>query len=57
MESPAISRSVRPMIRRLTISGESSEPIDVNFEDVSAAAYRIKNGIRRTPCEVRLPSF
>ncbi|XP_057311655.1 putative threonine dehydratase [Hydractinia symbiolongicarpus] len=52
MESPAISRSVRPMIRRLTISGESSEPINVNFEDVSAAAYRIKNGIRRTPCEI-----
>lgn len=54
MESPKtpVSKSVRPMIRRLTISGESEAPIVVNFEDVSAAAYRIKNGIRRTPCEI-----
>eukprot|EP00794_Sanderia_malayensis_P009006 gene9006-9968_t len=43
--------SVNPLIRRLTLSGESDLPINISFEDVSAAAYRIKNGIRRTPCE------
>ena len=47
-----ISKSIHPMIRRLTISGECEQPIVVNFEDISAAAFRIKNGIRRTPCEV-----
>ncbi|XP_065658609.1 L-threonine ammonia-lyase isoform X3 [Hydra vulgaris] len=30
---------------------ESDEPIEVTFEDVSAAAFRIKNGIRKTICE------
>lgn len=47
-----ISNSIRSKIRKLTISGESPNPIDVTFEDISAAAYRIKSGIRRTPCEV-----
>ena len=47
-----ISNSIRPKIRKLSISGECPNPIDVTFEDISAAAYRIKSGIRRTPCEV-----
>ena len=47
-----ISNSIRSKIRKLTISGECLNPIDVTFEDISAAAYRIKSGIRRTPCEV-----
>ena len=34
------------------ITGESDEPILVGFEDVSAAAYRIRNGVRKTPCDV-----
>jgi len=48
----SISKSIRPLIRNLTISGESDDPIFVEFEDISAAAYRVKSGIRRTPCEV-----
>lgn len=36
----------------MSLLGESDEPITVGFEDVSAAAYRIKSGIRRTPCDV-----
>ena len=47
-----ISNSIRSKIRKLTISGECPNPINVTFEDISAAAYRIKSGIRRTPCEV-----
>ena len=47
-----ISNSIRSKIRKLTIPGECPNPIDVTFEDISAAAYRIKSWIRRTPCEV-----
>lgn len=47
-----ISNSIRQRIRRLSLSGESSDAIEINLEDVSAAAYRIKSGIRRTACEV-----
>jgi len=46
-----ISNSIRQRIRRLSLSGESSDAIEINLEDVSAAAYRNKSGIRRTPCE------
>ena len=45
--------SINPLIRKLSLSGESDDPITITFEDVSASAYRIKSGIRRTPCEVR----
>ena len=34
------------------VTGESDEPILVGFEDVSAAAYRIRKGVRKTPCDV-----
>ena len=34
------------------ITGESDEPILVGFEDVSAAAYRIRNGVKKTACDV-----
>lgn len=27
-------------------------PVEVNFNDVSAAAYKIKGGVERTPCNV-----
>lgn len=33
------------------ITGESEEPILVSFEDVSAASYRIRKGVKKTPCE------
>ena len=36
------------------VTGESDEPILVGFEDVSAAAYRIRKGIKKTPCEVNI---
>ena len=45
--------SINPLIRKLNLTGESDEPITVSFEDISAAAYRIRNGVRRTPCEVK----
>jgi len=41
-------------IRKLTITGECPLPIETTFEDVTAAAFRIKSGIRRTPCEKSL---
>lgn len=31
---------------------EAEAPVIVSFEDVSAAAYRIRKGIKKTPCEV-----
>ncbi len=34
------------------ITGESDEPILVGFEDVSAAAFRIRQGVKKTPCDV-----
>lgn len=44
--------SINPLVRQLTLTGECDEPIKTTFEDISAAAYRIKNGVRKTPCEV-----
>ena len=32
----------------------AAEPICVTFEDVSAAPYRIRDGVPQTPCEVRI---
>eukprot|EP00112_Aurelia_sp_Birch-Aquarium-sp1_P004625 Seg1524.7 transcript_id=Seg1524.7/GoldUCD/mRNA.D3Y31 product="L-threonine ammonia-lyase" protein_id=Seg1524.7/GoldUCD/D3Y31 len=43
--------SINPLVRQLTLTGECDEPIKTTFEDISAAAYRIKNGVRKTPCE------
>ena len=34
------------------ITGETEEPILVSFEDVSAASYRIRKGVKKTQCEV-----
>ena len=44
--------SANPLIRQLSLTGECQDPIKISFEDISAAAYRIKSGIRKTPCEV-----
>ena len=33
---------------------ELKSPVVVQFRDVTAAAYRIKKGVRETPLEVRL---
>ena len=35
-----------------TTSAEVHEPTVVQFRDVTAAAYRIKKGVRETPLEV-----
>lgn len=35
---------------QMSQSGETPEPVVVSFEDVTAAAFRIKNGTRCTPC-------
>lgn len=29
------------------------KPINISFNDISAAAYRLKGGIENTPCTVR----
>ena len=51
--SPTKPHSIRPkMIKRMSLLGETDDPIEVQFEDISAAAFRIKSGIRRTSCEV-----
>ncbi|XP_057311206.1 L-threonine ammonia-lyase-like isoform X1 [Hydractinia symbiolongicarpus] len=39
------------MKRDMLLNGETTNPVEVTFEDVSAAAFRIKSGIRRTPCD------
>ena len=39
-------------IAEMLQSGETAEPVVVTFEDVTAAAFRIKNGTRCTPCTV-----
>ena len=31
---------------------DPDNPVVVKFQDVSAAAYKIKSGIQRTPCQV-----
>ena len=38
--------------RRQAMNGNTEEPVEVQFEDISAAAFRIKSGIRKTKCEV-----
>ena len=32
---------------------DTAEPVIVTFADVSAAPYRIRDGVPQTPCEVR----
>ena len=51
-EIKPFANSANPMIRQLSLTGECNDPITVTFEDISAAAYRIKSGIRKTACEV-----
>ena len=51
-EIKPFENSTNPLIKQLSLTGECNDPIKVSFEDISAAAYRIKNGIRKTPCEV-----
>jgi len=41
----------KKMTRVESLMGETDEPVEVTFEDISAAAFRIKSGIRRTKCE------
>ena len=41
---------------QMSQSGETPEPVVVSFEDVTAAAFRIKNGTRCTPCTVSVIS-
>ncbi|XP_065065823.1 L-threonine ammonia-lyase-like [Rhopilema esculentum] len=50
-EIKPFENSANPMIRQLSLTGECNDPITVTFEDISAAAYRIKSGIRKTACE------
>ncbi len=33
---------------------DPENPIQVHFQDVSAAAYKIRGGVQRTPCQVCL---
>ncbi|XP_046864507.1 L-threonine dehydratase catabolic TdcB-like [Xenia sp. Carnegie-2017] len=43
--------SYRDYLRNLSISGESDQPFAISFEDVAAAAYRIRKGVVKSPCE------
>ena len=55
---PTSSGGVSGLVNKLRhlnlVTGESDEPILVGFEEVSAAAYRIRKGIRKTPCDVSI---
>jgi hypothetical protein len=35
---------------------DPNKPVKINFNDISAAAYRIKGGVEITPCTVRFNS-
>ena len=50
--SEAVSGLANKLRHLNPVTGESDEPILVGFEDVSAAAYRIRKGVKKTPCEV-----
>ena len=50
--SEAVSGLAHKLRHLNPVTGESDEPILVGFEDVSAAAYRIRKGVKKTPCEV-----
>lgn len=50
--SQAVSRLAHKLRHLNPVTCESDEPILVGFEDVSAAAYRIRKGVKKTPCEV-----
>ena len=50
--SEAVSGLASKLRHLNPVTGESDEPILVGFEDVSAAAYRIRKGVKKTPCEV-----
>ena len=43
--------------REMSLNGGSDAPVEVTFEDISAAAFRIKSGVRKTPCEVSSHSY
>jgi len=36
---------------------DEKQPVVVKFEEVSAAAFKLRGGIERTPCNVRHASF
>jgi len=48
LNSPPVRKNRK--LSMMTANGETEEPISVTFEDITAAAFRIKNGIRVTPC-------
>ncbi|XP_031562211.1 uncharacterized protein LOC116298014 [Actinia tenebrosa] len=45
------SKTSQKVAQMNLVTGECEEPIQITFEDVSAAAFRIKKGIKKTPCE------
>lgn len=46
------SKTSQEVAKMNLVTGECQEPVQITFEDVSAAAFRIKKGIKKTPCEV-----
>jgi hypothetical protein len=47
--APTESRVAKPEV---AVDPESEKPVRISFEDVTAASFRIKDGIVRTVCEV-----
>ena len=45
----------KPLIESTDPQCNPNNPIRVNFQDVTSAAFLIKNGVERTPCVVSSP--
>ena len=44
----------RDHLQRMSISGDTDHPFPISFEDVASAAFRIRKGVIKTPCQVIL---
>ncbi|KAK3730603.1 hypothetical protein QZH41_018826 [Actinostola sp. cb2023] len=51
--SVALSDHLTNKMKKMGMKGDSEDPIIIDFQDICAAAFRIRKGITKTPCEVR----
>lgn len=48
----ALSDGLTRKLKKMGMRGDSTDPIMIEFEDICAAEFRIRNRIMKTPCEV-----
>ena len=52
--SVAFSDELRERLKQMGFGGDTCKPIGIEFTDICAASFRIRKGVGKTPCEVKL---